>query len=417
MHPLDGLVIGLELEFGFDYYYDKPENTDEEDLIKIQEELQNHRLDILKNQFLPTLKKYFSPYRVEIRDRDEYIQFRTNSKLLVLTTDASVDELTDTVYTIGCELITSPMTASTGEKLEEKLRDFLKRFHDFIENNPRVSTTSHSGLHVNMSFALQSMSRFLLVVLATLYDTAYMIPDDDERKNYAVNALEVLRAILDPLNIRYPDLTKEFYDFIKSNRRDMKSFVDTIYNILAEFSYLSNAPKTKVAPKYVEFRVLGGQNYHKDIDNIIQKMYQFASLLRNAQKNIDRKAKELARKIYREAAKQKSNILFNIDARSMSASKFLKELRSIPFGIHEMKETLTRMLFQAVRNKDYQRYAIITDFILALAEVKQSTGENFDFFSNRFIDKLRSMKASQHYPSPSYFETSLSPSVTLKRIR
>lgn len=217
------------------------------------------------------------------------------------------------------------------------------------------------------------------------------------------------------MNIRYPDLTKEFYDFIKSNRRDMKSFIDTIYNILAEFGYLSNAPKTKVAPKYVEFRVLGGQNYHKDIDNIIQKTYQFASLLRNAQKNIDRKAKELARKIYREAARQKRNILFNIHAKTASGSKFLKELKSVP--LNKMKETLTEMLIQAVRNEDHQRFEMITDFILVLAEIKQSTGEKFNFFSDRFIDRLRSMKESRRFYRSSYFETLFSPPVTLRRIR
>ncbi len=263
-------LIGFEFEFILEHSIFETKES------KIKEFIKNIK-PVLKNN-----KIFFS---------DNFYEIHNGNSSYKLTYDFSIKH--DKRYFVPLELITPVMSLSEGIEI-------LKIILDFFNKN-KLITNKTTGFHVNLSFKNPEDNKNIdPLKLIFLSNDEYKI---NFWKRYDKVKKEIFfTTLVDPnLSVIKKILEEKFNNSknIPEFKQIVLEYPEKILKILNNFKIMNKIiwlekKQTINLSKlfnnnYVEFRLLGGENYHKRYDEIINEINYFVKLIcKSTKKNYDK---------------------------------------------------------------------------------------------------------------------------------
>ena len=225
-------------------------------------------LDYLADRFENTLEVQVYPIYEITKDTGESVPFKKRTDRWYIEREGSADHdlqgwgVPDSWY--GMELVSPPL------QLAETLR-YMDTAFDTI-HNLGFDTTDSTGLHVGMSYRSPEYTKANLdpVKLAFLLGEQDIIRQFGREGNiYTVPQLQKLA-----------DYVGSNYDEFARNERDINALLQDLFQGISWDKYTTFNYGRVQQSGYVEYRIIGGKDYHRRFSEIEQNVMRYALVLK-----------------------------------------------------------------------------------------------------------------------------------------
>lgn len=169
--------------------------------------------------------------------------------------DADGKDVDNEMEGYGLELISPPLKAADAFSELERVMSFM--------NDHNIETNFSTGLHVNISIP-KVMDQLDKVKLVLFMGDAHALKMFGRATNQFTTSQA--RRIIDMI---------EANDVLPSDVKEIQRLADDALKLSGKYSSVN----FKNLPKYLEFRVAGGENYHQRVDDIKEVMGRWLSAL------------------------------------------------------------------------------------------------------------------------------------------
>jgi hypothetical protein len=182
-------------------------------------------------------------------------------KAFQLMPDTSIDTAKQPNH-FGIELVSPPLPLTTSLQ-------YLKQVFDWMQEHGHMTNYS-TGLHVNVSVSNLPISQVDKLKLLLLLDEAYVQGAFDRLMNsYTQSHVEILKRAIAQAQLKKQPWT-QLRDF-QTIKRVLNASIDLDKYRTVNFSKLTNG--------YLEFRIMGNQNYHMRFDTVKRMIIRYAQVL------------------------------------------------------------------------------------------------------------------------------------------